>query len=146
MGTEHVFSSYCHHDREVVTQLGDDLVRAGVSVWWDGDLVAGEDRLFEIRQRRRNLGNSERIPIAPIRFQNVRKVESVMDHLAERAWARASLQSCLPIAATDWQRQRGLKAETASVRPSGDAIHWPLGKHDIDKPKRQVTDKPILFK
>jgi hypothetical protein len=46
----HVFISYCHDNLAEVTQLHEDLKKAGESVWWDRDIKPGQDWKFAIRQ------------------------------------------------------------------------------------------------
>jgi hypothetical protein len=51
---KHVFLSYCHEDEEEVALLRQDFIAADVAVWWDQDILPGEDRQFEIRQAMKN--------------------------------------------------------------------------------------------
>jgi esterase/lipase superfamily enzyme len=51
--TKHVFLSYCRDNREEVRKLRDELVAAGVSVWWDQDIIPGQDWKLEIRKAMR---------------------------------------------------------------------------------------------
>jgi len=46
---KHVFLSYCHDNRDEVARLRSDLIAAGESVWWDEDILPGEDWKFAIR-------------------------------------------------------------------------------------------------
>ena len=39
----HVFISYCHENEEEVGRLREDLINAGERVWWDKDILKGED-------------------------------------------------------------------------------------------------------
>jgi len=47
---KHVFLSYCHDNATEVTKLRDDLMAAGEAVWWDQDILPGEDWKLAIRQ------------------------------------------------------------------------------------------------
>lgn len=46
----HVFLSYCHENAREVASLRQDLIGAGESVWWDQDILPGQDWKFSIRQ------------------------------------------------------------------------------------------------
>jgi TIR domain len=46
----HVFLSYCRDNLQDVAALRDELIRAGELVWWDQDILPGQDWQFEIRQ------------------------------------------------------------------------------------------------
>lgn len=46
----HVFLSYCHENAQEVATLRQDLIAEGETVWWDKDILAGEDWKFSIRQ------------------------------------------------------------------------------------------------
>jgi hypothetical protein len=50
MAKKHVFLSYCHDNKAEVTQLHAELIAAGEAVWWDEDLVPGQDWKQEIRK------------------------------------------------------------------------------------------------
>lgn len=50
MSELHVFLSYCRDNKREVNQLHDDLVRHGFEVWWDDNLLAGQDWKSEIRK------------------------------------------------------------------------------------------------
>ena len=50
MAKKHVFLSYCHENHDEVSRLRDDLIEAGESVWWDQDIVLGQDLKMAIRQ------------------------------------------------------------------------------------------------
>ena len=50
MAGQHVFLSYFHGNRDEVARLRDDLMAEGERVWWDQDLLPGEDWKFAIRQ------------------------------------------------------------------------------------------------
>ena len=45
-----VFLSYCRDDRDAVVQLRHDLTGAGFRVWWDQDILPGQDWGQEIRR------------------------------------------------------------------------------------------------
>ena len=47
---KHVFLSYCRDNATEVAKLRDDLIAAGEAVWWDRDILPGEDWKFAIRQ------------------------------------------------------------------------------------------------
>ena len=49
----HVFLSYCHDNTAEVSQLRDDLLSAGEEVWWDKDILYGQDWKQEIRKAMR---------------------------------------------------------------------------------------------
>jgi WD40 repeat protein len=44
----HVFLSYCHDDERSATQLRNELVDAGHTVWWDKEILPGEDWRLQI--------------------------------------------------------------------------------------------------
>lgn len=50
MKKKHLFLSYCRDDEKEVTNLRLDLIDAGEKVWWDKDILAGQDWKLEIRQ------------------------------------------------------------------------------------------------
>ena len=54
MAKKHVFLSYCHDNQAEVAQLRDDLIKAGETVWWDGDILPGQDWKREIRRAMRD--------------------------------------------------------------------------------------------
>ena len=43
MPKKHVFLSYCHDNEAEVGQLRADLLAEGEAVWWDKDILAGQD-------------------------------------------------------------------------------------------------------
>jgi CheY-like chemotaxis protein len=45
-----VFLSYCKEDRNAVRRLRQDLLKAGLNVWWDQDILGGKDWKCEIRR------------------------------------------------------------------------------------------------
>jgi len=47
---KHVFLSYCRDNLEEVRRLREELVAAGETVWWDQEIVGGQDWKFEIRK------------------------------------------------------------------------------------------------
>jgi hypothetical protein len=49
----HVFLSYCRDNLQDVAALRDELISAGETVWWDQDILPGQDWQFEIRQARK---------------------------------------------------------------------------------------------
>ncbi len=50
MSKKHVFISYCHDNKKEVARLRDDLIRAGEQVWWDKEILPGEDWRLAIHQ------------------------------------------------------------------------------------------------
>lgn len=50
MSKKHVFLSYCHDNRKDVAQLRDELVAVGEPVWWDQEILGGQDWKHEIRK------------------------------------------------------------------------------------------------
>ena len=50
----HVFLSYCRDNGVEVAQIRDDLLNAGEPVWWDQDILPGQDWKFEIRRAMKN--------------------------------------------------------------------------------------------
>ena len=51
MSKTHVFLSYCRDNKAEVQRLHDELVVAGEPVWWDQDILPGQDWKTEIRGR-----------------------------------------------------------------------------------------------
>jgi tetratricopeptide (TPR) repeat protein len=49
-----VFLSYCRDNKAEVAKLRDDLIAAGEPVWWDQDILAGQDWKLEIRKAMRS--------------------------------------------------------------------------------------------
>ncbi len=49
-----VFLSYCHDDGEQARTLHDDLCAAGFKVWWDKDILPGQDWRLEIHRAMRD--------------------------------------------------------------------------------------------
>ena len=47
---KHVFLSYCRGDMSEVARLRDDLIEAGINVWWDQDIQIGKDWKQDIRK------------------------------------------------------------------------------------------------
>ena len=56
MSELHVFLSYCRDNKREVNKLHDDLVRQGFEVWWDDDLLAGQNWKCELRKAVQNSG------------------------------------------------------------------------------------------
>jgi len=50
----HVFLSYCRDNSDDVRQLREDLLTAGENVWWDQDILPGQDWKLEIRKAMRD--------------------------------------------------------------------------------------------
>ena len=46
----HVFLSYCHDNKEEVTQLREQLAAMGEEVWWDEDILPGQNWKMAIRE------------------------------------------------------------------------------------------------
>jgi len=51
---KHVFVSYCHDDKEEVARLIEDLENADVAVWWDENILGGQDWKESIRAAMKN--------------------------------------------------------------------------------------------
>jgi internalin A len=49
-----VFLSYCHDNVDLVRALHQEVIDAGESVWWDEDILGGQDWKLEIRKAMRN--------------------------------------------------------------------------------------------
>jgi hypothetical protein len=47
---QHVFLSYCHDNKDEVARLRDDLIASGERVWWDDEILPGEDWKSAIRR------------------------------------------------------------------------------------------------
>ncbi len=57
MSKQRVFLSYCRRENaEEARQLRKDLQGKGFSVWWDQEILAGQDRKFEIRKAMKHSG------------------------------------------------------------------------------------------
>ena len=50
MTKKHVFVSYCRDNKDDVAQLRNQLIAAGEKIWWDQDILGGQDWKFEIRK------------------------------------------------------------------------------------------------
>lgn len=50
MPKKHVFLSYCRENQDQVKQLHDDLEQAGETVWWDQDILPGQNWKLEIKK------------------------------------------------------------------------------------------------
>lgn len=48
-----VFISYSHSDFIEVSRLRNDILAAGIKVWWDKDILGGQDWKYEIREAMR---------------------------------------------------------------------------------------------
>lgn len=46
----HVFISYCHENKEQVYRIRDCLTKSGENVWWDEDILSGQDLKQAIRK------------------------------------------------------------------------------------------------
>lgn len=51
---KHVFISYCHDNKPMVSKLRDDLISAGETVWWDDEIPGGAEWKLEIRRALEN--------------------------------------------------------------------------------------------
>lgn len=51
---KHLFLSYCRDNRAEVSKLHGDLVAAGEAVWWDQEILGGQDWKHEIRKAMRD--------------------------------------------------------------------------------------------
>ena len=54
MPKRHLFLSYCRDNAKEVRRLHDELIAAGEPVWWDQDLLPGQDWKLDIRQAMRD--------------------------------------------------------------------------------------------
>jgi hypothetical protein len=54
MARKQVFLSYCHDNTTTVTQLRNGLISAGEAVWWDQDILPGQDWKAAIRKAMNN--------------------------------------------------------------------------------------------
>lgn len=54
MAKKHVFLSYCRDNASDARRLHGALVNAGEPVWWDQDILPGQDWKFEIRKAMRD--------------------------------------------------------------------------------------------
>ncbi|MEM6252834.1 MAG: toll/interleukin-1 receptor domain-containing protein [Cyanobacteria bacterium P01_D01_bin.156] len=54
MAKKHVFLSYCRDNADEVGRLHGELTAAGESVWWDQDILPGQDWKLEIRKAMRD--------------------------------------------------------------------------------------------
>ncbi len=50
MAATHVFLSYCRDNAKAVAKLREDLIAAGEQVWWDQEILPGQDWRLAIRQ------------------------------------------------------------------------------------------------
>ena len=51
---KHVFISYCRDNADAVRALRQDLLNSGEKIWWDQDILPGQDWKFEIRKAMRD--------------------------------------------------------------------------------------------
>lgn len=54
MAKKHVFLSYCRDNANDARRLHEALVNAGEPMWWDQDILPGQDWKFEIRKAMRD--------------------------------------------------------------------------------------------
>ncbi|MEL6129266.1 MAG: toll/interleukin-1 receptor domain-containing protein [Cyanobacteria bacterium J06627_3] len=54
MAKKHVFLSYCRDNADEVRRFYDELTAAGETVWWDQDILPGQDWKLEIRKAMRD--------------------------------------------------------------------------------------------
>ena len=50
MPKQHVFISYCRENKQEVQRLRNDLINAGEPIWWDQDILPGQDWEYAVRQ------------------------------------------------------------------------------------------------
>ena len=50
MSKKHVFLSYCRDNQKAVAQLRSELSADGEQVWWDQEILGGQDWKLEIRR------------------------------------------------------------------------------------------------
>lgn len=50
MAKKHIFLSYCHDNAKQIAKLRDAMIAAGEPVWWDQDILPGQDWKLAIRQ------------------------------------------------------------------------------------------------
>ena len=50
MSKKHIFLSYCRENAAKVSLLRDALIQAGEPVWWDQDILPGQDWQLEIKK------------------------------------------------------------------------------------------------
>ncbi|MEL6816247.1 MAG: TIR domain-containing protein, partial [Cyanobacteria bacterium J06598_3] len=54
MAKKHVFLSYCRDNADEVRRFYSELIAAGETVWWDQNILPGQDWKFEIRKAMRD--------------------------------------------------------------------------------------------
>jgi hypothetical protein len=54
MAKKHVFISYCRVDKVQVARLCEELNAAGEAIWWDGEILGGQDWKQQIRRGMKN--------------------------------------------------------------------------------------------
>ena len=54
MSKQHLFLSYCRDNANQVHRLHDELIAAGEQVWWDQEILLGQDWKLEIRKAMRD--------------------------------------------------------------------------------------------
>jgi hypothetical protein len=54
MTKKHVFISYCRDNKAEVARLREELIDTGEAVWWDGEILGGQDWKCEIRRAMKN--------------------------------------------------------------------------------------------
>lgn len=50
MAKKHAFISYCRDNKADIARLHDELIAAGEPVWWDGEILGGQDWKQQIRR------------------------------------------------------------------------------------------------
>ena len=50
MAKKHLLISYCRDDKAEVARLRDELIAAKEVVWWDGEIIGGQDWKQQIRR------------------------------------------------------------------------------------------------
>lgn len=54
LSKKHIFLSYCRENKQAVAALREDLLQAGEAVWWDDDILGGQNWKLEIRNAMRD--------------------------------------------------------------------------------------------
>lgn len=88
----HVFISYAHEDTFYAKQLADDMQAAGLEVWWDHELLAGQNYSAVIKQQIHEAA-------AVIVLWSKHSLES--DYVLDEAGDAKSLDKLLPVRIDD---------------------------------------------
>lgn len=131
-----LFISYAHEDRPIAAAIAERLVALGVDVWWDHDLLGGEDyraRISEILSRTQ----------AAIVIWSRRSTES---HWVLNEAAAASERQCLIPVAIDNQKPpidfRSIHTIDLAKWLPGDALPVELVRAIESRLKRQIQYEP----